>query len=67
LLSAVEDLDLAARIRSSDHPEIRARRALGQLVESLIDGIRESAADRGVELEASRSIEGSDRRGDTLK
>jgi hypothetical protein len=55
LLSAVEDLDLAARLRSSDRPE-PGQVSLGQLVERLIDGLRESATTRSVELDAPESI-----------
>ncbi|HUG45785.1 MAG TPA: histidine kinase dimerization/phospho-acceptor domain-containing protein [Sphingomicrobium sp.] len=52
LLSAVEDLDLAARLRSSSRPEI-GRADIDRIVESLIDRIRKSASERGVEVEPS--------------
>lgn len=53
LLAAVEDLDLAAKLHS--HPHGQAQVHVGQLVEGLIAAIREEAAERGVEVDASRT------------
>ncbi|MGN6156364.1 MAG: sensor histidine kinase [Sphingomicrobium sp.] len=54
LLSAIDDLDFAARIHSTNGSR-HARVNLGELMEKMIARLREEAAERGVELEASRS------------
>jgi hypothetical protein len=56
LLSAVEDLDLSAKLRVPGHSET-GQVHLGQLVERLMGGILESAAGSGVSVDAPRSIE----------
>ena len=53
LLGAIEDLDFAARVRSTTDPNVD-RSDLGELVERLVARLRESAAERGVEIEAAR-------------
>jgi hypothetical protein len=54
LLSAIEDLDFAARIHSSNGNH-HARTNLGELVEQMIGRLREQAAARNVALQASRA------------
>jgi hypothetical protein len=54
LLSAIEDLDFAARIHSSNGSR-HSRVHLGEVVERLVGRLRDSAAQRGVTLEASRT------------
>lgn len=55
LLSAVEDLDFAAKLRSTDGAE-KARCNLGELVERLVVALRETGDQNGVEIEAARSV-----------
>ncbi len=55
LLGAIDDLDFAAKIHTSDG-ESRQLVNLGQLVERMIPSLREMAEARGVDLEASRTI-----------
>jgi signal transduction histidine kinase len=54
LLSAIEDLDFAARIHSTNGNR-HARTNIGELAEALIGRLRETAASRNVTLEASRT------------
>ena len=54
LLSAIEDLDFAARIHSANGAD-KARCNLGELVERVVAEIRDTAANSGVEIEASRA------------
>ena len=54
LLGAVEDLDFAAKIHSSNGSH-KAVTDIGGLTEQLADPIRAAANGRGVEIEASRS------------
>jgi signal transduction histidine kinase len=54
LLSAIEDLDFAAKIHSTNGSR-HSRVHLGELVERLVRRLRETAAERGVTLEASRT------------
>lgn len=54
LLNAIEDVDFAARIHSTNGSR-HAQVNLGALMEEMIGGLREAAADRSVTLEASRS------------
>jgi hypothetical protein len=55
LLSAVEDLDFAAKLRSTKGAE-KARCNLGELVERLVAILRETGNQNGVEIEAERSV-----------
>lgn len=55
LLSAIEDLDLAARLRTLVDSEA-ASTNLGALVESAAAPLRELASARGVALDASRTV-----------
>ena len=55
LLTAIDDLDFAARIHSSAAGG-RPRVNLGELVERIAPALRELAASQGVEIEASRPI-----------
>jgi len=55
LLSAVEDLDFAAKLRSTEGAE-KARCNLGELVERLVVTLRETGGQNGVEIEAARSV-----------
>jgi hypothetical protein len=56
LLGAIDDLDFAAKVHSSDagHEEVD----LGELVDRLVPSLRELAEKRGVELEIGRSTRG---------
>ena len=54
LLTAIDDLDFAAKVHSSAKGEQR-RVNLGELVETMTPRLRELAAGRGVELDASRT------------
>jgi signal transduction histidine kinase len=54
LLSAIEDLDFAAKIHSTNGSR-HSRVNLGSLIERLVAGLREIAARRDVAFEASRS------------
>ncbi len=54
MLSAIEDLDFAARVHSTTGSR-HALLDLGGLVEELIGTLREKAAEREVDLEASRA------------
>jgi hypothetical protein len=54
LLGAIEDLDFAAKIHSSNGAA-KARTDIGALVETLADAIRQVASERGIEIEASRA------------
>jgi signal transduction histidine kinase len=54
LLSAIEDLDFAARIHSSNGNR-HARTNIGELAEAMIGRLREIGASRNVMLEASRT------------
>lgn len=53
LLGAIEDLDFAAKIHSSNGAA-KAHTDIGELVERLADSIREVAAGRAIDIEASR-------------
>ena len=55
LLGAIDDLDFAAKIHSSDGA--RQLVNLGQLVERMTPSLREMAEARGVDLEASRTMQ----------
>ena len=55
LLSAVEDLDFAAKLRSTEGAE-KARCNFGELVERLVVALRETGDQNGVEIEAARSV-----------
>lgn len=50
LLSAIDDLDFAAKIHSSAAPADR-RADLGQLLEQVAESLRQSASGRGVEID----------------
>jgi hypothetical protein len=52
LLGAIEDLDFAAKIHSSNGAA-KARTDIGGLLERLVEAIREVASERGIEIEAS--------------
>ncbi len=52
LLSAIEDLDFAARIHSGNR---HARTNIGELAEAMIGRLREIGASRNIKLEASRT------------
>jgi hypothetical protein len=54
LLSAIEDLDFAARIHSGNGSH-HARTDIGKLAETMIAGLREIAGSRNIILEASRA------------
>jgi hypothetical protein len=54
LLSAIEDLDFAARLRSTQDSQA-ARTNLGELVERLVASLRQSASDQGVWIDAART------------
>ena len=54
LLTAIDDLDFAAKVHSSANGEQR-RVNLGELVERMTPTMRELAAGRGIELDASRT------------
>ena len=55
LLTAIDDLDFAAKLRALAQPE-PLRVAIGTLVERLTPSLRQLAGDCGVELEASRTM-----------
>src|SRR6185369_12791554 len=55
LLGAIDDLDFAAKVHSSDG-ESRQLVNLGQLVERMTPSLRELAEARGVDLEPSRTM-----------
>jgi hypothetical protein len=55
LLTAIDDLDFAAKSHSPDGGE-QPRTNLGQLVERLAPLLRETAGARGVEIDCSRTI-----------
>jgi signal transduction histidine kinase len=55
LLSAIDDLDFAAKVHSAGKGE-QPRINLGELVERMAPALREVAERRGVELDASRTI-----------
>jgi hypothetical protein len=55
LLTAIDDLDFAAMIHSSNSGE-RRRANLGEMVERMIPQLRELAHARGLEIDASRTI-----------
>jgi signal transduction histidine kinase len=57
LLSAIEDLDFAARIRATKNGST-AETNLGELVESVVGTLRESASERGVRIDGARSVGG---------
>lgn len=57
LLSAIEDLDFAARIHSANGNH-HARVDLGELMEEVVAGLRETAAASGIGLQASRATTG---------
>jgi signal transduction histidine kinase len=55
LLTAIDDLDFAAKLKASvgaDEPRV----GIGSLVEHLVPSLRQLARDRGVELDASRTM-----------
>ena len=53
LLGAIEDLDFAAKVRSTTDTDAEQSN-LGDVVDRLVAELRESAAERGVEIEAER-------------
>jgi hypothetical protein len=55
LLNAIDDLDFVARVHSAAGAHVSPT-SLGMLVERITPALRESAAERGVEIEASRPI-----------
>jgi len=55
LLGAIDDLDFAAKVHSSAAGE-RPRVDLGELIERMTPSLRERAQERGVEIEASRTL-----------
>ena len=57
LLSAIEDLDFAARIRATKNGST-AETNLGELVESVVGTLRDSASERGVLIDGARSVGG---------
>jgi signal transduction histidine kinase len=54
LLTAIEDLDFAAKLRSTEGAE-SAETNLGELVEHLVGAVREKAAERGVRIDGART------------
>ena len=54
LLSAIEDLDFAARLRSTEGAE-SAETDLGELVERLVATLRLSASERGIQIDGART------------
>lgn len=55
LLTAIDDLDFAAKVHSSQ-PTGRPRTNLGELVEQVTPALRKLASQRGVEIDGARSI-----------
>jgi light-regulated signal transduction histidine kinase (bacteriophytochrome) len=55
LLTAIDDLDFAAKVHSSAAGK-QPRAELGELVERMTPGLREIAQDRGVHVDASRTM-----------
>jgi signal transduction histidine kinase len=53
LLTAIDDLDFAAKVHSSTSPE-RRRVDIGELTDRMAPALRELAGERGVELEIAR-------------
>jgi His Kinase A (phospho-acceptor) domain len=55
LLTAIDDLDFAAKL-SASAPNGHQRVNIGTLVEQLVPSLRQLASERGVELDASRTM-----------
>ena len=55
LVTAIDDLDFAAKVHSSNKGSAQ-RVNIGELVERLVPALRDTATERGVELESSRPI-----------
>ena len=55
LLGAIDDLDFAAKVHSSARGDLQ-RVDLGELLERMMGSLRERARERGVEIEASRTL-----------